>query len=242
MFKMAKKILLALALITSLNANEELSKNEIKQIEQLELFQRANIKVSKAYDVGSLYLLDIVVQGNNDQVFLTKDKKNLIPGDVINTATGEKVAIPADVASIRGKEAFVFGSGTDEYFLFTDPECPYCKKFEAYFPQIEKNVKIRVFFYPLSFHKNAKDLSIYVMSKKTKAEKIKTMLSVDVNNESYKNRKYAKGEYEKLEKELAEQMDVASNLKVQGTPAVFDKDGKKVVWVNLLAKYGIQVK
>lgn len=242
MFEIAKKLFLALILATGLNASQELSKNEIKQIEQLELFKRANIQVLKAYDVGSLYLVDIQVQGNNDQVFLTKDKKNLIPGDVINTATGQKIAIPADVSSIRGKEAFVYGSGTEEYFLFTDPECPYCKKFEAHFPKIEKNVKIRVFYYPLSFHKNAESLSIYVMSKKTKAEKIKAMLSVSVDDKGYINRKYAKGEEAKLEKELAAQMEIAKKLKVQGTPALFDKDGKKVVWVNLLAKYGIQVK
>ena len=31
-------------------------------------------------------------------------------------------------------------------------------------------------------------------------------------------------------------------LNVQGTPTILDKDGKGVVWVNLLEKFGIQVK
>jgi len=242
MLQIAKKLLLALAITTSLSAVEELSQDEVTKIEQLDLFTRAQIKVTKAYDMGNLYALIINVRGNSDQVFLTKDKKSLITGDVINTADGSKITPPTDLTGVRGKEAFIFGSGTEEYFLFTDPECPYCKKFESYFPQIEKNVKIRVFYYPLDFHKNAKDMSLYVMSKKTTSEKIKAMLSISTEDKGYKNRKYSEDEEAKLEKSLKVQMSIAQRLGVQGTPALYDKDGKKVVWVNLLKKYGIDVK
>ena len=37
-------------------------------------------------------------------------------------------------------------------------------------------------------------------------------------------------------------MGIAQRLGVQGTPALYDKDGKKVVWVNLLKEHGIIVK
>lgn len=241
MIQTTKKLLLAAAITTSLNAAGELSQNEIKQIENLELFKRAQISVTKAYDMGNLYALKINVQGNNDEVFLTKDKKRLITGEVIDTDSGAKISTPADLTGVRGKEAFVYGSGTDEYFLFTDPECPYCKKFESYLSQVEKNVKIRVFYYPLEMHRNAKDMSLYILSKKTKEAKIEAMLHLDVNSEAYKNRKYSEEELTKLEAQLAEQMDIATNLSVQGTPAVFDKDGKSVAWPNMLQKYGVTV-
>ena len=242
MIQMVKKLMLALIFITSVNAATELSQNEITKIEGLELFKRAQIKVMKAYDMGNLYALIINVKGNADQVFLTKDKKSLITGDVINVADGSKITPPTDLTGVRGKEAFIYGSGTEEYFLFTDPECPYCKKFESYFPQIEKNVKIRVFYYPLDFHKNAKDMSLYVMSKKTLAEKTKAMLNISLEDKGFKNRKYSKDEEAKLEKSLEVQMGIAQRLGVQGTPALYDKDGKKVVWVNLLKQHGIIVK
>ncbi len=203
MIQMVKKLLLVLLVGTSLNAATLLSQNEIKKIEELELFKRAQISVKKAYDVEDFYLLKVVIQGNSDELYLTKDKKNLIAGEIINTQTGAKLEVPADVSGLAGKEALTFGSGSDEYFLFTDPECPYCKKFESYFPQIEKNVKIRVFFYPLDFHKNAKDMSMYVMSKKTNAEKIKAMLSININDEDYKNRNYSNKELAELETSLA---------------------------------------
>ena len=211
MIQMVKKLLLVLLVGTSLNAATLLSQNEIKKIEELELFKRAQISVKKAYDVEDFYLLKVVIQGNSDELYLTKDKKNLIAGEIINTQTGAKLEVPADVSGLAGKEALTFGSGSDEYFLFTDPECPYCKKFESYFPQIEKNVKIRVFFYPLDFHKNAKDMSMYIMSKKTNAEKIKAMLSININDEDYKNRNYSKKELAELETSLTAQIAIAQN-------------------------------
>ena len=244
MFELTKKVIIGSLLFTSaLNAaNKEVSKNEIAQMEQLELLKKAQIKITKAYDIGSLYILNITVQGNNDEIYLTKDKKFILSGDVIDVTNGMKITAPADLTGVRGKEAFTYGKGTEEYFLFTDPECPYCKKFESYLPQIQDKVKIRVFYYPLESHENAKDLSLYVMSQKTAAQKIEAMFNASENLENAKNAKYSQVELTKLEKKLDEQMQIATNLNVQGTPTIFDKDGKSIVWVNLLEKFGIEVK
>jgi thiol:disulfide interchange protein DsbC len=244
MFEFTKKVIIGSLLFTSaLNAaNKEVSKNEIAQMEQLELLKRAQIKITKAYDIGSLYILNINVQGNADEIYLTKDKKFILSGDVIDASNGMKISAPADLTGVRGKEAFVYGKGTEEYFLFTDPECPYCKKFEEYLPQIEDKVKIRVFYFPLESHENAKDLSLYILSQKTASQKVEAMFSGIDNLEKAKNAKYTQAELAKLEKTLEEQVQVGMNLNVQGTPTIFDKDGKSIVWVNLLEKFGIQVK
>ncbi len=174
MFDFTKKVIISsLVLAGTLSADyKEVSKVEIAQMEQLELFKRAQIKINKAYDTGSLYILNISVQGNPDEIYLTKDKKLVLAGDVIDASNGMKITSPADVAPIRGKEAFVYGTGTEEYFLFTDPECKYCKMLESYLPKIQDKVKIRVFYYPLDSHTNAKDLSLYIMSQKTADKKI----------------------------------------------------------------------
>ena len=244
MFNFTKNVLISSLLFSSvLNAaNKEVPKNEIAQMEQLELLKRAQIKINKAYDIGSLYILNITVQGNADEIYLTKDKKLILSGDVIDATNGMKISAPVDLTGIAGKEAFVFGKGTEEYILFTDPECPYCKKFESYLPQIESKVKIRVFYFPLESHENAKDLSLYVMSQKTSAKKIEAMFSASENLDKAKNAKYTQAELAKLEKSLEEQIQIGMKLNVQGTPTIFDKDGKSVVWVNLLEKFGIEVK
>lgn len=244
MFNLTKKLIISsLLIVCSLNAAmKEASKNDIAQMEQLELFKRAQIKIVKAYDIGSLYILNINVQGNSDEIYLTKDKKLIISGDVINANNGIKITAPADLTGVRGKEAFVYGNGKEEYFLFTDPECPYCKKLETYLPQIKDKVKIRVFYYPLESHENAKDLSLYIMSQKTTAEKIDAMFESSENIDKAKNAKYTKAELAKLEKQLEDQVEIGTKLNVQGTPTVFDKEGNNIIWVNLLEKFGIEVK
>ena len=244
MFDFTKKVIISsLVLAGTLSADyKEVSKVEIAQMEQLELFKRAKIKINKAYDTGSIYILNISVQGNPDEIYLTKDKKLVLAGDVIDASNGMKITSPADVAPIRGKEAFVYGTGTEEYFLFTDPECKYCKMLESYLPKIQDKVKIRVFYYPLDSHTNAKDLSLYIMSQKTADKKISAMFDSTTIVEKAKSMKYTPAELEKLEKQLDEQIQIGMKLNVQGTPTLFDKDGKNIIWVNLLEKFGIEVK
>ncbi len=232
MFDFTKKVMISSLLFgVGLSANYiEVPVNEIAQMEQLELFKRAQIKITKAYDTGSIYILNINVQGNKDEIYLTKDKKLVLAGDVIDPNTGMKVTAPADVASLRGKEAFVYGKGTEEYFLFTD------------LPKIENKVKIKIFYYPLDSHANARDLSLYIMSQKTTDKKISAMFDSATILDKVKSTKYSEAELAKLEKQLDEQIQLGMNLNVQGTPTIFDKDGKNIVWVNLLEKFGIQVK
>ena len=244
MFDFTKKVIISsLLFAVALNADlKEVPKNEIAQMEQLELFKRAQIKIVKAFDAGSLYILNINVQGNPDEIYLTKDKKMVLAGDVIDVSDGMKITAPADVAPIRGKEAFVFGKGSDEYFLFTDPECKYCKMLETHLAEIQDKVKIRVFYYPLDSHPNARDLSLYILSQKTNDKKISAMFDSATILDKVKNTKYSQAELDKLQKQLEEQIQIGMSLNVQGTPTIFDKDGKNIVWVNLLEKFGIQVK
>ena len=54
--------------------------------------------------------------------------------------------------------------------------------------------------------------------------------------------KYSKSQNESLEKILDEHLKLGTNLGVQGTPALFDKDGNSIIWVKLLSDYNISVK
>lgn len=242
MFKIVNKALLTLSVLTlGLNA-QALNQDKIDEFKELELFKRANIDIVNGHDLGSLYYLNINVQGNPNVIYLTKDSKYLISGDVINTENGKKLTAPVDLSNTIGKEALVYGTGPKEFVLFTDPECPYCKKFESYFTQIEDKVKIKVFFYPLDFHKNAKDLSAYIMSKDTNEAKIEAMLNTTKDSQDYLNRDISSDKLNELYSLIDEQTKLGLELGVQGTPALFDKDGNAVSWIELLANFGIEVK
>lgn len=242
MNKILQSLVVLLLLSINANALEELSKKAISDIENLEIFKRVGITINKAYETKSLYMLNVNIQGQKNDIFLTKDKNNLIVGEVINTSNGTKLLIPIDISILKDKQAFTFGTGKDEYYLFTDPQCPYCKQFEEHFPKIANKVKIRVFYFPLSFHAQAKDISLYIMSQKTEAKKIKAMLNITEESKEFKNRKYVKGELEKLQKHLDEQVALGTKIGVSGTPTIFDKDGNKVVWAQMLQDYGVKLK
>lgn len=242
MIKTTRNILLALCLTTGLSAADKLSEKELKEIQALPLLNMAKVQVQDGTDFGSLYGLNVKVQGRMDTVFLTKDKKYLLPGDAISTQNGQPLELPIDISPTLGKEAFTFGKGKDEYVLFTDPECPYCKKFESYFSQIEDKVKIRVFFFPLSFHENAKDISLYIMSQNSYKDKVNAMINTTKDSEEFKNRKIDSTKLAKLEKSLEEQMTIATDLGISGTPTLFDKNGNRIVWAQMLQDFGIEVK
>ncbi|WP_198305284.1 thioredoxin fold domain-containing protein [Arcobacter vandammei] len=241
--------ILKIVLLTFLFANysfaalKELSKSEAQKLEQLELLKKNSIKINKAFDIGSLFMLSINVKGNSDEIFLTKDKNYLISGVVVDVKSGNQVSTPVDLTKLKNKEAFTYGNGKDEYILFTDPECQYCKKFEAYFPQIKDKVKIKIFFYPLDFHENAKNLSLYIMGQKTNHQKIDAMFEFNIGDDlsKIKNMKYSKTELDKLEKKLNEHINLAQELNIQSTPSLFDKDGNSIIWIDLLESYGIEV-
>lgn len=242
MTKILKSLVLTSILSLSLFASSELSKKEIGEIEKIPILAGSGIQVLKAYKDGNFILIRANVQGNVQELVLTADKANLIAGKVYNTTTGEELAIPNDVSILKGKESVTYGTGKDIYYLFTDPECPYCKKFESYFPQIEKDVQIKVFFFPLSFHKNAVALTHSILSKKTNEQKAKTMLNISVNSDEFKNQNFTQAQKDAFNKQIDENMKLGDELGVRGTPALFDINGKSLSWVNVLQKYGVQVK
>lgn len=243
MFNITKKLSLALLLATSVYGLDlkELPNKDIQKFQNLPILKNANASILKAYDMGSLYIIKTSLGGKVQDIFLTKDTKHLIAGNVLDSNTGERVSLPTDISATLGKEAFTYGSGKDEYILFTDPECPYCKRFESYFPQIEKNVKIRIFFFPLNFHKNAKDISLYVMSQKTKEARESAFFNTTASSKEFKERNIPATELKKLETKLQEQLAIARDLGVRGTPTIYNKDGYKVQWPDLLRKYGVQL-
>jgi thiol:disulfide interchange protein DsbC len=242
MKRVLKLVLIASLFWVSLFATSEVSKNEISEIQKLPIFRGSGMQVLKAFEDGDFYLLRVNIQENIQELVLTRDKKHLIAGKIYDVNTGEELSIPNDVSILDGKESLTYGVGKDLYYLFTDPECPYCKKFEAYFEQIKNDVQLKIFFFPLSFHKNAVPLTRYILDKKTNDGKVKAMLTVSVDSKEFKDKKYTKAELEALNKIIDDNMKLGEELGVRGTPALFDIDGKSLSWVTVLQRYGVEVK
>ena len=82
-----------------------------------------------------------------------------------------------------------------EFVIFTDPMCPYCKKLEKFLST--KDTTIHINFFPLDFHKGAKEISLKILSTKNPA---KTFLDYKKNDlKNVKNIKITDSAKKKLE-------------------------------------------
>lgn len=86
---------------------------------------------------------------------------NLIDLTTKNSLTQQKVQdlsivnwnqLPINIAIIR-----VIGAGERKIAVFTDPECPFCKRLDADIIAKQKNLTVYYFLYPLSMHAGAEN-------------------------------------------------------------------------------------
>lgn len=236
-----KKILLSLTASVCILSANYLNESKVKDFSELDFFKRIQAEVKNVYETDSLYIIDIKVQGMNDKVFITKDKKTFIKGTAIDLKTHKQIDSPIrDISIAKDKEAFSIGTGKEEFLLFTDPQCPYCKELEKFFPQLLDKVNIKVYYYPLlEMHPEAGELSKYQMFvSKSNPNKL-DILNITTDDEKYKNRNYDIQLSNELDKKLKEQMKIGIEFGIQGTPTIISSKGMKMNWVDFLSEYNI---
>jgi len=243
---MLKKITLSVLVATMLFANGDNNKI-LENIKQIGIFKSPSLDLNTIINKGSIYQVGGTNKLQNGRVmdieaFVTTDLQYVILGKGFEAKSGAEMIIPKDMSVYSSKGAFTVGTGNNEYFLFTDPECPYCINLEKdviskLTEENLKNIKINVFLFPLSFHKNAKSMSYYIMSKKDNQSKINATKEIMIDgNLKYQETKYSTVELEALNKSLDAQKEVVEKLNITGTPTLIDSVGKKVKDYRILFK------
>jgi thiol:disulfide interchange protein DsbC len=169
-------------------------------------------------------------------MFVTKDKKIVILGNGFDANNGKIIEFPTDMSIYKADKLYTIGNGKKEYYLFTDPECPYCKKFEKQMDKLKDDIKIHVFLFPLDFHKNSISMSKYIISQKTSKDRMIAAKDIADNKTDYKNAKYTSKENEEMLKLIDRHKKIGIDVGVAGTPAVFSATGKTIAWPSLLKK------
>lgn len=231
-----KKIVYLLAVLGLVLNAGEVSVDLFKDIPSL---QRKDMKMQKAYDHGSLYEVEFTLQSRMGtryiSAYITKDKKAIIfDGDAFDLKNMSPIHIPLDVKAIKKGADLVFGSGKKEYILFTDPECHYCNMFERKWPKIEKDVKIYVYYTPLSQHSEAKQMTYYILGQKSMEDKISSSIRMANGDRSYRSAKITKQEKMMFNAKLEKNQAFAQKMGMRGTPSLFDFSGNSVSWPTLV--------
>jgi thiol:disulfide interchange protein DsbC len=113
-----------------------------------------------------------------------------------------------------------FGKGSKRYafVIFTDPECPFCRKVDNYLKTEKPNTTFYVNYMPLYFHPHAHKWALQILSSKDKKKAIETIeknnkdLNVTITNEAKNTLKATQA--------------LAKKLNIRGTPTLFVIDTK----------------
>jgi len=232
---MKTKIKTILLTLTLLSSSSLLAENKaLKQIiEKVPMLKNLNAKILEVKTHQSLHQFKVQVSQPRPGVFegfITKDFKNIVIGQGFDANNGQPLLMPLPINTKELKEisAYTLGNGKKEFFLFTDPECPYCHKLEKNLTSIKKDVKLYVILYPLSFHKNAKSMSMYILSQNNNTTKAKAMKEIANGSKAYTEAKYSASDLEKYNKQIDASIALVDKIGVRGTPTIVDSKGYRV--------------
>lgn len=212
-----KKSLVAAAVLAVSLPAFAASEAEVKEA-VLKAFPQVPLKAVEKLDNG---MFELVVDGKN-LAYVTPDGKYLMPGEMIELSskrnlTRERMAelSKIDFASLPLDKAIkmVKGKGEHKLAVFSDPDCPFCKKIEAELDKLT-NATVYILPYPLPMHPEARGKSeaVYCAKDPTKAWHDMVM----------SGKKPATG---KCKNPVGDILEYGRKIGVSGTPTLYFENG-----------------
>ena len=229
-------VMLLLLMATPLHAADLVGK--IKGMQVVKSLFGDQVKVLEAKDLGNIYEVVASVPGRDKQiVYVTKDGSYLITGG--NLVNKEKVNLTkerydevnkVDVSKLPVQDAITIkkGTGAKKLYLFTDVDCPYCKKAWEWL-RGQTDYTAYVFLFPLDMHPNAAEKSVKVLC--------------DANPEAAfdateTDQPLTAAKCEKGEQLLQKHKAISTEVGVSGTPLIILGNGVKMSGFNQKALEG----
>ena len=209
----------------------------IKEASELLKATGGTVKSIKYSPIKGMYELLMEKDGKQGLIYIDFAKKHLMQGFMIDLATLQPVTthtpqeLPQqkqptrlDVKTIPLENSIVMGNpnGAKRIYVFTDPDCPYCRKFHAELKKLEQiapDVAIYVMPYPLPMHPGAYD----------KARSILESKSRDVLDKAFEGKDVPKPAKDESKARIEANIKFATNNGISGTPTFVMPNGAIVV-------------
>jgi thiol:disulfide interchange protein DsbC len=233
-----KKTLLSLtviALLTStLFAGEKVvDTTKLPELKKMNaVLQDPALTIKGAIEKPESYILKLEArspQGSqNITAFLNKKTSELYIGSAYDK-DGHAIEFPKDPKIVKNGVAFTYGTGKKEIYLITDPECPYCSRFEKTANGKLDDYTVHVILFPLSFHKKSPAMIEWIMMGKNDAEKRarfeEVMLKASTKyTELIKDVKKPFVYSSETQTYMIKSEKAVRELKMRGTPALYDAE------------------
>jgi len=239
-----KKVLLSVGLVASLFGTDKLlpQKQVTDILKHSPIYEQVKSKLNKelklkGVDKGDFYILTIYGKQGQGNLFITKDLKYTILGNIVDNKKKTPLRADYPVEPFKGNKeivkngiVFSFGKGKKELYIVTDPQCPFCQRFEklAEKSHLADKYKIHIVFLPLSFHKHSKDMIYYILSAKNEIEKAKRFKETLKGGSEWKKFKPTEKQKKEFDKIIDKSLKAAAELGAKGTPSFFDNEMKAI--------------
>lgn len=181
-----------------------------------------NGEIKGIYETGIKDLYEVVMVPN-DIIYINKDLTRMfVDGSLIDltkmvnlTQERKDAAVAFKYSELPKTNFLTFGKGTKEIAIFADPNCVYCKKFEANLEEA-KDIKVRV--YPI------------VLLSPTSATLNKNILCAKDPNKAWRDwmvRGIKPAEVESCKLTGAENNKFAEEKSIKSTPTIIFKNGDR---------------
>ncbi len=183
---------------------------------------KLQVKDVRMSPVKGLWEIEVVQGDKGGIVYMDFAKKLLVEGARFTRLEqlGETPPLPkVDIKKIPLDGAIVYGSPSAEkrVIVFDDPDCPYCAKLHDDLKKLlakRKDVAVYVKLFPLKIHPDAYEKSRSIVCAK----------SAKLLDEAFAQKPVPKAKCETTE--LEDNIKLAKELGIEGTPAVIFPDGR----------------
>jgi len=200
------------------------------------------LSIKGAIEKPESYILKLEARSprgaQNITAYLNKKTSELYIGSAYDKE-GKAILFPTDAGIVKEGVAFSYGNGSKEIYLITDPECPYCNRFEKNAQGKLGDYTVNVILFPLSFHKKSPAMIEWIMMGKDDAQKRARFEEVMVKG-SKQYTELIKDEKKPFvnsaeTKAYMEKSDAsARELNMRGTPALYDANFNPISQDQLL--------
>ncbi len=226
------KKILAAAAVFFISTTVAFAASDYKSVKEslLKAFPGAPVDSIKKTPIEGLF----EIRSGNNIFYYCPKSENVIVGEIYTkdrrnlTAEARNELIEKKLDMIDLSKAIKIGNGKNSVIEFTDPDCPYCRKsFE--FWKSKKDITHYIFLYPVpSLHPKSPEKAEWILSQKNKAAAFNEVLSGKYD------KTLPQGVTEEGKKLLKEQIQIAGEVHVSGTPMFF-VNGKFIPGANFQA-------
>lgn len=228
-----KKLLLITAMLSTFNI--AYAKPDIQQLEK-------TLKIEKILNVEQTPVKGLYEVSTEEKMFYTNEKGNIviIGGEMFDIEKNENLSSKTAKKLISNMEQKVekqfqgyistfkesaiiekLGDGSRELFVFTNPDCPYCKKQE---PELKKltNVTIYRIMIPSTQEAYLKSTKIWCSTDKQQAWD-NVMAGQKIESDACDN-------------PIKKNIETSNKLRISGTPTILDNKGHRLVGLKSIDK------